>query len=598
VGLITSRIFICLLAFGWTQSSWGQAASTIREIVVRGNQRVLAEAILAQMRTKVGQPYIQENLDRDRTAIEDMGFFSAVSVRANPLEEGQFRVVVDVEEFPEIKEIRVVGNTVIPSADILAVLTLKPGEVYNLNALGPSRTAIQELYARKGYFVQVGDFTPLRDSPGTINLELIELQVGQVNVVGARTTRPSVLRRLIKTRPGDIYNQEKWGQDLRRAASTGWFEPGTIRSAQDTERELGKVDLTMEVREARTGLFNVGIQFDPRSSLAGFIRVSDNNLFGTGQAASIDFLQTTRGGGASIGLEYSNPFFDSKDTTFSASVYSRILYRFNSIFNSNTPTDEEGYRERRTGASVGLSRNLTNQLSVGASIRFEDVTTPDISESESNSFIRQDGSVTVLSLVGSRDRRDITLDPSRGDLTRLEIEPGFSRITRIGGAIEDPSILGSNSFFRTSLEYRTYFSDQPRRTERDIDAPRRVLAFRALAGSISGTVPFFEQFFAGGANTVRGYDEDRFWGTSTLLTTVEYRYPVQRAFNLIAFVDYGGAWGGYGSLDDFTQSRSFKLHLGYGIGASLRTPFGPIRFDFAFNEDGKSRTHFLIGTSF
>jgi outer membrane protein insertion porin family len=63
-------------------------------------------------------------------------------------------------------------------------------------------------------------------------------------------------------------------------------------------------------------------------------------------------------------------------------------------------------------------------------------------------------------------------------------------------------------------------------------------------------------------------------------------------------VDYGGAWGGYGSVNSYTQSNSFSGNLGYGLGVSLRTPLGPIRLDVGFDKEGKSRTHFLIGTSF
>ena len=94
------------------------------------------------------------------------------------------------------------------------------------------------------------------------------------------------------------------------------------------------------------------------------------------------------------------------------------------------------------------------------------------------------------------------------------------------------------------------------------------------------------------------YDEDRFWGKDMLIGTLEYRYPLQKSMNLIAFGDYGDAWGGYGSVGSFTQSSSFAGHLGYGLGLSFRTPLGPIRLDLGFDEHGKSRTHFQIGTSF
>jgi outer membrane protein insertion porin family len=67
---------------------------------------------------------------------------------------------------------------------------------------------------------------------------------------------------------------------------------------------------------------------------------------------------------------------------------------------------------------------------------------------------------------------------------------------------------------------------------------------------------------------------------------------------VVAFVDYGGAWGGYGGVANFTQDERARLHLGYGLGLSFRSPLGPIRLDFGFNDRGGSRTHFLIGTAF
>jgi outer membrane protein insertion porin family len=74
--------------------------------------------------------------------------------------------------------------------------------------------------------------------------------------------------------------------------------------------------------------------------------------------------------------------------------------------------------------------------------------------------------------------------------------------------------------------------------------------------------------------------------------------PLQKSFSIIGFLDYGGAWGGYGSLKNFEQSDEFKMHMGYGIGLAFRTPIGPIRIDFALNEEGSTRTHFTFGTSF
>jgi outer membrane protein insertion porin family len=576
-----------------------QQGSVVKEIVIRGNRRVSREAILAAMRTKVGAPYVQENLDRDQRALNDLGFFEAVNVRPTPLEGNDWQVTVDLQEWPEVKEIRVVGNSVIKTEDILNAIKpfMKPGDVYNLNSLRPAGDAIRALYTKKGYFLAaIEEFGPLKESPNTINVSLVETRVGTVSVQGAKSTRDRVIKRLIKTRSGDPYSATKWLADLKRLYNTQWFE--TVTSTFDPDREAGKVDLTANVKETKTGQFNVGLQLDPRNKLAGVIRLSDTNFRGTGQTIGINYIQATQGSGPSIDLDYVNPFFDSRDTSLRVSIYSRLVFRFANVFSSSAPTSSSNnYNERRTGGSIGFSRPVSDTLNLGISGRFENVKTNNVTATGADRFIQQDGDVGVLSLGGVRNRRDRDVDATRGDWLRLELEPGYANITDVGGAASGTGVIGQHNFFRTSLEYRTYFSDQgPIGT--DFEATRRVLALRARLGTITGVVPFFEQFFAGGADTLRGYAEDRFWGRNQILTTAELRFPIQKAFSVIGFVDYGGAWGGYNTVNDFTQSPKLQLHLGYGLGLSFRTPLGPIRVDMGFDERGKSRTHFLIGTSF
>jgi outer membrane protein insertion porin family len=596
---LVNRIVLVAVFLLMALVAWGQdQASIVKEIVVQGNRRVSREAILAAMRTKVGQPYIQENLDRDRQSLLDLGFFQAVDVRATPLEGNDWRVTVDLREQPEIKEIRVVGNQAVSTEEILNAVKefFKVGDVYNENQRNAAGRAIRDLYVRKGFgLYAVEDLNPLADSPNTLNIAVLEAKVGQVGWQGNKTTQDRVMRRLIKTRPGDTFSVNKWTNDLRRLINTQWFEQ--VQSIEDEQREVGRIDLIADVKEQRTGQFNVGLQLDPRNSLAGVISLRDVNFQGSGQTVGLNYLQATRGTGPSIDLDYSNPFFDNKDTTFRVSVYSRLVFRFANAFNNTNPIDNDNYFERRTGGTIGFSRPVKENLSLGISGRIETVKTDNLDAAPADSFIQQDGFVGVLSFGGVLNRRDRDVDPTRGDWLRVDFEPGYSDITDVGGAAVNSDILGSNTFFRTSLEYRKYFTDGPP-LGRELTASRRVLALRARYGTISGDVPFFEQFFAGGADSVRGYQEDRFWGRNQLITTAELRQPLGQAFSVIGFVDYGGAWGGYGAVNNFSQSERFKLHLGYGLGLSFRTPLGPIRLDIGFNEEGRSRTHFLIGTSF
>ncbi len=571
-------------------------APIVKDIIVKGNQTVSREAILAAMQTKVGQPYLQATLDLDQRAVEELGFFQAVNISSRIVDDTNREVSVEVSEWPAIKEFRIVGNKAIKTADILKELDLQTGQIFNANRQVTSARKITDLYVRRGYFAQIVEFGPLRESPNTVSIVIAELQVNSVAVQGSVRTKDRVLKRLIKTRAGDTFSLTKWQQDLRRLLNTQWFED--VKST-DSQPDLGKVDLVAQVKEARTGNFNVGLQVDPRSSFAGVLKISDTNFQGSGQSIGADFLQGTGGGGASLELNYTNPFIDRRDTSLQVSLYSRLVYRFAGAFGSDGGfSDSDQYYERRTGGAIGLSRPIRDNEFASISIRSENIATSNISKAKPSDYIKQDGDVSVLTLGYTQNNRDYDFDASKGNWFRIQLEPGISNIKEIGGAVQYPQILGRNSFLRTTAEYRQYFTIGAGRTLKELDKPVQVIAARLLAGHTQGDIPFSEQFFVGGSNTVRGYDEDRFWGRSQFLATLEYRRPIQKAFNAILFVDYGGAWGGYGSVRKYDQSGDVKLNLGYGIGFSFRTPLGPIRLDFGFNSKGSSRTHFLIGMPF
>ncbi len=573
-----------------------QQGSVVKTVTIRGNVLIARDAILSVMRSKEGKPFLQSELPQDERSIRELGFFQDVKILSRSVADNEFELIVEVLENPVIKEIRVVGNTVLPSDQIRKLITQPVGQVLNTRTILPSLEAISKAYEEKGYFAQA-DVQPLHDSPNTLNVVVIERTVSDIVIQGLGRTKPQVIRRMMKTKPGEAFNEKKWSIDRRRLESTQWFE--TINGSVRDAGELGRFDLLLDVKEARTAQIGFGLALDPRSRLAGSARYTDTNFHGSGQTVGVNLQQDTTGGGTSASLNYVNPWMDSKDTTLSAQVYSRVNTYFtgNGLGGTVSPNDDR-FDERRTGASVSFTRPFRQDYSATIGTTYENIKTINLRQSGDANFIQQDGDLAMLNLQLARDRRDVPLDPTEGDFARIAIEPGLSNVTKIGGNVaNNPEVLGRHAFLRSTLEYKSYYSRKLKKGQA-IDTPRPVIAVRARYGIIKGTVPFFEQLFVGGSDSLRGYPDQRFWGKQSFLASAEYRFPIQKSFNLIAFVDYGGAWGGYGSLNTFTQSNKPNFKLGFGPGVSFKTPLGPIRIDFGFNQEGGNRTHFSIGGSF
>lgn len=592
---VTAILFASVLAIA-------QDNVIIKTITINGANNINRDAILAVMTSKEGGILQPSELLNDEDRVMGMGYFQDVKILRKPLANpNEVELVVELEENPIIREILFLGNTIISSEDLTAIVTdiQSLGRIYNNQNAGRIVAAVQSAYEDTGYIGQIDEIGPDPDSLGTLRIVIIEPSIREIRLIGLHRTQHKVVYRIMKTKAGEPFSPTLLRRDREELASTFWFEMIENPRLIETE-DLGVFDLELEFTEARTGQINGGIALDPQSRLVGFVSYSDSNFRGLGQSVGVNLSQATVGGGASAEVAFGNKFYDARDTSMNVRVYSRVVYNFtnNTFGGSGNSFGNSQFNERRTGGNLTFSRPFArvNRGTVG--FRFEQIITLDFQETGADNFIQQDGTVFALQFGVSKDTRHPSNEPFEGELISLFVEPSYSDITKVGGPVSTfDDILGPNFYLRNSIEYRRYFSKSvPPNTP--VDQPRHVIAIRARYGFVTGDVPFFEQMFAGGLNSLRGYANQRFWGKQSLTGTVEYRYPIQKNFSLIGFTDYGGAWGGYPGIQSFSQSSSADFHLGYGVGVSFRTPIGPIRIDFAFNDQGGSRTHFAFGTSF
>ena len=590
-----------------------QDSGKIDDITIRGNKRVSSFAIKSTMRVKEGQLLNVGALKDDVQRIRDMGWFAKVDYTTTPVTSAAgntWKVTIDVQEYEVVREVAIVGNSAIKTEELLKLVTFRPPanakeedlKPFNNSDLKPTADAIQKLYAEKKLFGQVEGVGPDQYHPSTVVIKIKELMVNSVTVKGNFATKPSVFNKLIKTKPGEPFSMDKWQRDYNRIMTTNWFEKVNPSLPTTAEQDEGSVDLVMNLDDAHTGLFNAGVVLDPQNSLAGAVSYSDSNFMGSGQTIGFNYTQATKGFGGSVSLDYANPFVDSNDTSFRASIYDRLIFHFTNGLGTSTTNSSSQYQERRTGATMAFTRPVSERQSFGLASRFERINVQNASSATVNGpvpYVQQDGEVGSFGLSSITNRRDFDFDPAKGTYLRVDLEPGYSVIRPVSTVPPDARQVkeGPYAFVKLGFDLRTYYTPN-KKPRSDKDLSRDVFALRLKGGTVSGTVPFFEQYFAGGNDSVRGYNEDRFWGRNMVVATFEYRKPIQEQFSLVTFFDYGGAWGGYSGVKDFEQSVNAKFHYGYGVGIRFRTPLGPIRLDYAFNDQGSSRAHFMIGTSF
>ena len=559
----------------------------VADVRIVGNRVVPATTILAQIRTQRGAAFSSRQAELDRTRIDQLGFFALVQVQVSPDLTDPKKTIATyiVTENRVVTGYRFEGSKVVKAADLQAALTSKVGVLLNSNIVQGDIATIKKLYRDKGFAAVVRSAT--QDDDGTLVFTVLEARVSEVRIVGLTKTSESLIRRQIRTKAGDVFNGIKVIQDVNRLADTQFFQDQTYRPDDDPNNP-GSIIVTFLVKEKRTGQIGVGIGFDSRSKISGFLTISDNNLRGSGRRA-LASIET--GSQRNLELSLGNPYVGDKNGSYDVSVYSRTIFRQPRLLERLSPgssnTDTYSFQERRTGGRLNYSQPLDfdRKQTLVYGFRAERANLSQIDNQGNSSPVTVDGReldssgrVVAASFGIVRDRRDLRTDPSTGGRESLIVEQAFKPLG------------SSNSFTKFDLDLRRYIPLT--RPEKLGAQPKVVVAGRLVFSRALNQLPAFEQYYIGGPDTVRGYDTDEQFGDNQAYGNLELRYRFNRQFQGVLFSDVGTAFGG-----NFSSSTGADVLFSVGVGVRVQTPIGPVRLDLGRGSNGV-KTHFAIGPTF
>ncbi len=557
----------------------------ISDVRVVGSRVVPADTILAQVRLQRGAAFSSRQTQLDLGRINQLGFFASVQAQVAPDLTDPNKVVLTyiVTENRVITGFEFSNNSAVKPEDITPILTSKVGTVLNRNSVATDVTAIQKLYQDKGFAVLVRSAQQTED--GKLVFDLAEATISQVNIVGLKKTKESLVRRQIRIKPGDTFDAAKMRQDLNRLYDTNFFD-AVDPDVKDDPNKAGAVIVNFVFREKRTGQFQVGVGFDSRSKISGFLTLSESNLRGTGQRG---FASVEAGSQRNFELGTGNPFIGDKNASYDVSIYQRSIFREPRLLQnvgvntSNTYTYEEQRRGGRFNFTKPLDYDRRRTLIFGyrnerASLRQTDTNGVSTPVSGAGNPLASSGTVSAASVGFLHDSRDLRVDPSSGGRESLVLEQAFKFLG------------GSTNFTKLDLDLRRYI---PVIHGDKVGAPAKlVLAGRVVLGRSINQLPAFEQYYIGGTETVRGYNTEQQFGDNQVYGNAELRYRFQPKITGVLFADSGSAFGGR-----FSSGKDLSLLSSVGFGVRLVTPIGPIRLDYGIGRDG-GKTHFGIGSTF
>lgn len=574
----------------------------IRQITFEGNDFLNRKALAQHIGVGAGQPYdkgeILEGLNRITEEYRKNGFISVVlRPEVAVISADQVRIRVHIEEGKRVLtgEITIDGVQLFSVRELRRELRLRKGAPFSHTALERGIARILALYSERGYpkvEIQPVDFrlSPEEDFVD-FHLQVDEgnlTRIGGVKLTGLKKTKADVVSRELPIQSGDVFNQRKIDQSFHRLVNLGYFyevNPNVLEPGNAPD----EVIFNALVTEARTGRFSGVIGYAPPTSglvnapqLTGVIEASESNLLGTGRQANffwksglISTLQVGYeepwpfGKPLKIGVEYSrltqrNQFTDAESKEQSTRFI--VGTRFRSLFEGSLALSYKRI-ELPTIAAPFTSLDATDPFFRGGSQRQP----RDITDSDgAGAFIGENGVKYGITLSLARDSRDYFLNPTRGRRDHIAFE--FAR--------------GDFKLRKLWLDFQQYFP-----TWR-----KQVIAIGVHGAAAWGAnIPPTELFYLGGANTLRGYDEDWFSGPRRVHGNFEYRFLTGRTSQIFAFVDLGSVT----AIDQPT--RLDPLRVGYGFGMRLESKGGALRMDYGLAEGSSAlqgKIHVNLGTTF
>lgn len=523
------------------------------------------------------------------------------------------------------------GDKTYDEAVLADLVTFKTGDLFSKAELEKTTSAIANHFGNDGfYFAEVRPITRINDANKTVDVEYFMNQsepvyVRRINFVGNTKTEDEVLRREMRQLEGALSSNEKIQLSRTRLMRTGFFKDVKV-DVVPVPNQPDQVDINYTVEEQATGSSTLAAGYSQSGGLTFQADLSQRNFMGTGNRVNLGFTRTESRDSYSLGL--TNPYFTEDGVSQSINGYYRktkyddknvsnyVMDSYGGTLRYGYPVNENirlsaGLNVDKTkvrgGRWMGIS-NVQDMLDDGADIK-------EYTSNNEDRFTLENDYTTYNLLLGwNYSSLDKPVFPTKGISHDVDLTLGFGDKTY------------QKAVYKGNIYYPLYKDDF-------------VLRGYTKLG-YGNDLPFYENFYAGGYGSVRGYDTSSLGPTSQALydTQVKANYVHEEVggnaiatfgTELILPLPFKGDWtdkvrpvlfveGGqvfdttgkedekfsYGKAKDIPlleQDNEFRYSA--GVGTTWYTPIGPISLSYAvpFNDkegDKTEKIQFQIGNVF
>jgi outer membrane protein insertion porin family len=451
-----------------------------------------------------------------------------------------------------VDEINLAGDPIVPEAEIRRYIAVRPGQIFSQLLMTNSADYVAKRLGNEGYtFAQVRGIPEPNEADNTVDITFYinpgqRAYVRRIEFRGNTQTADEVLRREMRQMEGASASAEKIEQSKVRLERLGYFKEVKVETTE-VPGTADQIDITYMVEEQANRTMNFQIGYSQGFGAVIGTSFTDQNWFGTGK--QVGFGINVNAYQSSVNFNYTDPYFTEDGVSRGFSIfYEETDYeefnvaasktdRYGALLSFGYPLSEIS----RLGFSFGYTH-----LSLGDDdfLSQEYLTTPRLLEElATQQYIDQDELAAFQDFVGAgnapQDFTFTSVTPVTADDPVLGTEPsGF--IDRNGdefdwlnfnfswvastlnrgvlptrGARQQLSLEvalpgGDLEFYKLRYDGQVFQPITDNLTLR----LRGQLGYAGTYGDLED-VPPFENFYAGGFGTVRGFERNTLGPRST-----------------------------------------------------------------------------------
>ena len=496
-----------------------------------------------------------------------------------------------------VSDVKLSGKFVVDEKTLRDLISVKVGDVFSRKNLVNSNNKISEHLGLSGYaFANVNAVPDINEDAHTVGLTFYvepgnRVYVRRVNITGNTKTRDEVLRREVRQMEGGWLSPSLVERSKIRLQKLGYFETVNVKTPA-VNGTTDQVDLNFDVTEGSTGNFTAGLGYGQTQGLLFNTSVTLNNFLGTGKRLSLELNNSKVN--TVYRFSYTNPYYTAEGISRGFSLHSR-----------STNADEANLADYSTntyGVSVNYGFPISEYNRASLSLGYErtDLTiNSTLAPQYFSDWVSDNGDEfdTITTSVGwSHDTRNRAVFPDKGYFSSIS-----TKIATPGGDLE---------YYKISVRQKWYMPITKTITL-NLSAD---LGYGDAYGDTTTALPFYENYYAGGGRTVRGFQGNTL-GPRDVLTNepiggnvkavghVEVFFPspfgeeTSNTFRLSTFYDVGNVFDSEGII------TAEELRSSYGFSAIWLTPVGVLTFNWgwAINpkaDDELEGFQFAIGAPF